>query len=190
MPDFAPNVTPRYKLHYRAVGRSHTTQVRGARGASFLSMEATGRAAFNSVFNALAAAMPVDLAFLSAEVALTDSDVFVPAALPTAVVGVQALATYTKQDSITHLRFSGRGSLGAKVNLSVFGRSFNPDILPAGPENDFLITPGELADVTAAITALQGTSGLVAIDNSPISWRTSATIKVNDAWLRKVRQGL
>jgi hypothetical protein len=191
MPDFAPNVTFRYKLHYNAAGRKHTTQVRAARGT--LATPGAGQCAtyLRAVFDALKAIMPDDLSFLSAEYALTDSDLFFPAATPAAVVGGTAAASFSKQDSISHLTFSGRGSLGSKANLKLYCFAFNPDVLPAPLESDFVVLASEALLVSNAIAALNTGSGIiVAIDNSPINYYARATLKVNDFWLKRVRQGL
>lgn len=192
MADFAPNVTARYRLHYNVAGRVHTIQSRGVRGIDVSTLQADGATYLRAVFAALATLMADDLAFVSAEYALTDSDLFFPAAIPTAVTGGVAVATFTKMDSITHLTFSGRGSLGSKVNQKVYGVQVNADLLPVNLWSDFVVNSSELAAVANAVTAFNTSpSGrIVAIDNSVPTYRARATVKVNDFWLRKVRQGL
>lgn len=191
MPDFAPNVTGRYKLHYRVVGRSHTIQVRIARGAIFADIVNNSRAYLLALFTALAPNLCDDLAFVSAEAAITDSDLFFPAATPTAVAGTIAIAGYSGQDSISHLTFSGRGAFGSKVNVKVYGWQANPDTLPVNQASDFVLLATESAAIANAITALNGSPAtVVAIDNSPPTYHSRATLKVNDFWLRRVRQGL
>jgi hypothetical protein len=190
MPDFAPNVTPRYRLHYRAVNRNHTAQVRAPRGHDAGGVAALGTAFFFGLFDALSSAMTDDLEFISAEYALTDSDLFFPSSLPTAVTGAIAVADFTKQDSITHLQFSGRGAGGSKVSVKVYGFSMNPESVTERPESDFIILSGESSLISDAIAAIAAETTARAIDNTQISWRAAATVKVNDAWLRKVRQGL
>jgi hypothetical protein len=192
MPDFAPNVTARYRLHYKVVGRNHTVQCRGTRGIDVSTLMADGAAYLRAVFSALAAGMADDLAFISAEYALTDSDLFFPATLPAAVTGLVAASTFSKQDSITHLTFSGRGAGGSKVSQKIYGVNWAPDVLPAGIESDFVVTGGESAIVLNAIAAFNNSpSGrIVAIDNTVATYHGQATLKINDFWLRKVRQGL
>jgi len=191
MPDFAPNVTPRFKLHYHVATRDHVMQFRGVRGISTGQMGDNGRAAAAALFTAMAPVLADDLAFLSAEIALTDSDVFFPTAVPSPVTGEVAVATYSKQDTISHLTFNGRGqALGSKTNVKLYGCNFNPDAVPANLISDFVFTPGESAVIDAAVLALQTAAGIVAIDNSSIIWSGRVTLKVNDFWLRKVRQGL
>lgn len=191
MPDFAPNATGRYRVHYVAAGRSHTIQMRTARGLTFTQIESNGSAFIEGLFSALATALTDDLAFTSAEVALHDEDLFFPAAVPAAVTGTFPVADMSKQDSITHLTFSGRGSGGSKVNMKVYGVATNPDALPAGIWSDFVMLGSELANIANAVTHLNDSPSLsVAIDNTIPTYVNRATIKVNDYWLRRVRQGL
>jgi hypothetical protein len=191
MADFAPNVTARYRLHYNVIGRQHAMVIRGARGTTFAQMQIIGQGVLHDFFNAMAILLTDDLAFVAAEVALTDSDLFFPANLPTAVVGTVGIATASKQDSITHLTFSGRGSLGSKVSLKLYGVQLGPDALPENLSSDFVILASEHANVASAITVLnQAQSAIVAVDNSKPVFAQRVTIKVNDFWLRRVRQGL
>lgn len=192
MPDFAPNVTARYRLHYAVAGRNHTVQCRGVRGVDVSTLNADASAYVRSVFNALATFLADDLSFISAEYALTDSDLFFPGTVPAAVVGSVSAALFSQQDSISHLTFSGRGSLGSKINMKIYGAAFGPDTLPANLSSDFVITSAEHANIAAAVAALNASpSGrIVAIDNSVATYHARATLKVNDFWLRKVRQGL
>lgn len=191
MPDFAPNVTPRYRLHYFVAGRAHTIMCRGARGTSAAAMAVIGQNLFNNLWQALDVISFDDLAFVSAEVALTDSDLFFPAALPGAVPGTQPIATASKQDSITHLTFSGRGNFGSKVTYHVYGVALNPDVLPATSQSDFVLLSSEDANISAAVAALNlAGNNIVTVDNTKPTFSARATIKINDFWLRRVRQGL
>lgn len=191
MPDFAPNVTGRYRLHYNVVGRVHTIMARTRRGLDATAIQTSGAVYLRGIFVALAAGLCDDLSFLSAEYALHDSDLFFPAALPAGVVGGQAIATFSGQDSITHLTFSGRGQLGSKVSLHVYGHATTPDTLPANVWSDFVVLGGESAGIAAAVVAANTDSGnIVAIDNTRGQYANRATVKVNDFWLRRLRQGL
>lgn len=191
MADYAPNVTPRYRLHYTCGGRAHTTMCRGPRSTTAAVMTTIGQALFNGLFDALKAALFDDLAFTAAEYALTDSDLFFPTTLPAAVAGTVAIATASKQDSITHLTFSGRGTLGSKVSYKVYGIALNPDVVPDNAYTDFLILSTEDGNVANAVAVLNaGGNNIVAVDNSKPLFPGRATVKVNDFWLRRVRQGL
>jgi len=190
MADFAPNVTSRYRLNYSVATRPHSVMVRGARGTSFAAMEAIGISFFFGLFTAYATIMFDDLAFVSAAVALTDSDLFFPAGVPAAVVGGIAIATASKQDTITHLTHSGRGSLGSKVSFHLYGVATNPDLLPANVWSDFVATGLELAQVSTAVALLNNpATDIVAVDNTKPVFGNRATVKVNDFWLRTVRAG-
>jgi len=191
MADFAPNVTARYRLHYTCAGRSHSVLVRGARGTSFAGMEAIGISFFFGFFSALATIMFDDLAFTSAEVALTDSDLFFPAGVPAAVTGGIAIALASAQDSITHLTFSGRGTLGSKVSFHIYGVATNPDVLPTNVWSDFIAGGTEVGQIGDAVAVLNdAATDIVAVDNSKPLFANRATVKVNDFWLRSVRRGL
>jgi len=191
MADFAPNVTGRYKLHYNVIGRKHTVMCRTARGLTAAQIASNGAAYLRAVFDALKAFIADDLAFISAEVAVHDSDLFFPAAVPTAVVATASAALASKQDSITHLSFAGRGAGGSKVSVHIYGFLTNPDALPAAAESDFVLLGSENGGVANAVLALNATPALaVAIDNTIPTYVNRATLKVNDFWLRQVRKGL
>lgn len=191
MADFAPNMTCRYKLRYNAAGRVHTMLMRVARGATAAQTASNGAAYLRGLFLAMQPTLPSDLAFLSAEVAVEDSDLFFPAAVPAAVTGAQPAANYSKQDSITHVTFSGRGALGSKVNLKLYGVLLSPDVVPGAAESDFVLLSSESTAIAAAITHLNATPALsVAIDNSVPTYSARTTVKINDFWLRQVRKGL
>jgi len=189
MPDFAPNVTPRYILKYHCARRDHTVMMRTQRGTSFALTESYGQQLFGDLFDNLKVLLPDDLAFIAAAISLTDDDLSFPAAVPTAVVGQVALATVTGQDGISHLTFAGRGSLGSKVNLHIYGAQLTPDLLPDNPASDFVILASESAAVAAAIAVLVANSHIRAIDNTTPAWYQRATLKVNDFWLRQLRKG-
>lgn len=191
MADFAPNATSRYKAHYNVVGRPHTIQVRFARNAIIGDIVSNCRNYLNAIFAALAGAICDDFAFTGAEAAVSDSDLFFPVTAPVSPVGGIPIATYTKQDSITHLTFSGRGPGGSKINQKIYGIQFNPDTLPATSPEDFVVLATENAFVSAAIGAFNaGPAGIVAIDNTRPIYHQRATVKINDFWLRQVRKGL
>jgi hypothetical protein len=191
MPDYAPNVTARYKVKYQAVGRTHTVQCRLQRGSIAGDIISNGAAFIQSVFSASTGLLTDDFGFISAEYALEDSDLFFPAAVPGVVVGLIDVALFSKQDSITHYTFSGRGSGGSKVNMKLYGLASSPDDLPDNLWSDFVVNASESPTVEGMITALNSApAGIVAIDNTRPTWHARATVKVNDDWLRKVRQGL
>lgn len=190
MADFAPNVTARYRLNYHGALRNHSIMCRGARGTSFAAMETIGIGFFFGLFDALSALMFDDLAFLSADIALTDSDLFFPCATPAAVTGAQAIAQCTGQDSITHYTFSGRGTLGSKVSMHVYGVQSFPDLLPPDASADFVFLSSEVTAIADAVAILNNpATDIVAIDNTKPLFAARATLKVNDYWLRQLRRG-
>ena len=192
MPDFAPNVTFRYRLHYHVVGRDHTIQCRMVRGIDVGTGVTEAAAYLRALFVALASNLADDLAFTSAEYALTDSDLFFPAAMPAAVTGAIDVADFSKQDSITHLTFSGRGAGGSKTSVKVYGAQYLPDQVPDAIESDFVINSAESSLILNSVAALNNSVGgrTVCIDNTVATFHARATVKVNDFWLRQVRKGL
>jgi len=189
MPDFAPNATPRYIAGYNSVGRQHHVTMRVFRGTSMVDGVAAARSMLHDFFNAVASSLPNDFTWTDAVWIPQDSDISVPADPPPAVTGAQLLANFSKQDSITHLTFSGKGTAGGKVSFKIFGVQFDPDALPAGTASDFIFHAGEVATIDAARSVLDGESNLAAIDNTHPIMRSSVTLKVNDHWLKKVRVG-
>jgi len=145
-----------------------------------------------ALFVALASNLADDLAFTSAEYALTDSDLFFPAAMPAAVTGAIDVADFSKQDSITHLTFSGRGAGGSKTSVKVYGAQYLPDQVPDAIESDFVINSAESSLILNSVAALNNSVGgrTVCIDNTVATFHARATVKVNDFWLRQVRKGL
>lgn len=189
MPDYAPNVTPRYRAHYRVAKHTHVMQFRGARGSTFAQMELLGTTHAHALMNALASVLFDDFAWISAEIALTDDDLFFPAATPTAVTGAQLLANCSAADEITHLTFSGRGAGGSRCSVHAYGTNFDVDTTPPGGFADFIITAAENTPVANAIASLAPVPTLVAVDNTGVTWRSQVTVKLNDYWLRIKRKG-
>jgi hypothetical protein len=165
--------------------------MRAPRDSTLPDIVSHGQGYLGGLFTALASFLFDDLAFISADAALTDSDLFFPCAVPTAVAGAITPATLSKQDSITHITFSGRGASGSKVNLHVYGMALDPDVLPPNVSNDFVILSSELSVIDDAVTHLNSALPLaVAIDNSVPIYAARVTVKINDFWLRQVRKGL
>lgn len=185
MTTFAPTFTPRYKATYVAAGVQHSLTVRGPRGSLFASMEAN-RIYIGQCFDALAATMAVDLAWISAAVALTDSDVFTPALTPpVTTAGTIAVNLYTATQKITALTWSGK-SIGGKSRFSIFGCRFLQDAVGTAAANG-VITLAEFA----AVGTIKGIADVRfgASDGNTAVYRSVATIKPNDHLLKLVRRG-
>lgn len=185
MTTYAPNFTPRYKLTYRAGGITHTIQVRGVRGATLATMDAVG-AQLSACFNALPAGNKfADLTALSAETALTDSDVFVPAIFVALTVGTLVVSAYSPRARIRGLTFNGRAP-GSRAKFTIFGYR-QPDELAATEGGDGQILTAEAAAVGTiaglATTHFRANSGEAAV------FAGRATYKENDHLLRLVRKG-
>lgn len=185
MTTFAPTFTPRYRAHYICAGVQHSIQVRGARGRTFLQMDDLHNAV-GQVFDALHGDLCEDLAWISAEVALTDSDSFFPASVP--VIGTapgNSLSDYSAMDKITAMTISGR-SAGARARLSIYGLLFLGDT-PGDIGADGLVKSSELAAFSTIIPIMN--SNFRAADGQDAVWRAQGTWKPNDHLLKLVRRG-
>lgn len=189
MPDYAPNYTSRYRVRYQVIGRAHVMQFRGFRSLTQAAMVSAGIAGFTAIYSNLSVVLSTDFSVLDASYAPADSDVFVPASVPTGITGSSSVANMTGQDSISHMTFAGRGLGGSKFNVKAYGIQWAPDLLPANAASDFRILGTESPQVQAAYDDLADVSDLCAIDNTAMNWYTYVNLKVNDYWLRKLRQG-
>jgi len=185
MTTYAPNYTPRLKVHYRAGGLDHSIQVRNARGTSFGDMQfMVGR--IHDLFLPLATVLYTDFAFVSTEIALTDDDVFVPASNPVAVTGTGPV--YTTKSIMARIRaltFSGKAS-GSRAVFRMFGiflaTDTSTDVAADGKITG--IESGPVATIAALATAnFRAGSGGAAI------FPAVATYKENDHLLRLARKG-
>lgn len=189
MPDFAPDVTPRYVAHYTSAGIEHDVMFRVPRDTTYTTGVAAAQLGLHDIFNELVTTLPDNFAWISAKWFDQFSDVAIPAAVPATVTGLHNSALFSKADKISHLTFSGKGFAGSKVSMKVFGVAFDPDELPANPEAKFVFNPGDYATVDAAVAALNSAALLSAIDNTHPIWYGRVTLKVNDHYLKGVRRG-
>ncbi len=190
MPDYAPSATPRYKLIYNNAGVQHSVQLRGERDEAQGATVTRSQGVLESLFASLSPLLCTDLQFISAFYIPKDSEVSVVAAVPAAVPAPpNVIGGFSAQDKISSLSFAGKSSLGSRARLSIFGIFLNPDALPAGIASNFVLLSSESAPVSDAVTSLN-LGALPAIDGGVITWYTRATLKVNDHWLRRVRQGV
>lgn len=186
MTTYAPNFTPRYKLTYRHGGITHTSMVRGVRGASLATMDAVGAQLVACWDLIPAAAKYTDLLALSAETALTDSDVFVPALFPAMTPGTSAPNLASAMIRVTGLSWTGRAP-GSHARFTMFGIFYGSDA-PAGFGADGQILTSELAAI-GSIAAL-ATTHFKAGSGENAVFPGRATLKVNDHLLRLVRRGI
>lgn len=185
MTTYAPTFTSRWRGKYRAAGIQHTIQFRGPRGATFSTMDGYGFHAYN-LFTALQDYLYDDFVWIAAEVALTDTEEFLPGTLPSGISGAAVDATLVSAvHKIKGLTFSGKAS-GSRARCTMFGLSF-ADSAPGGVGANGIISPSEVAGIGTAITQLNAwgyaNSGTLAV------WHNQATYKENDHLLKLVRRG-
>jgi hypothetical protein len=185
MTSYAPTFTPRYRARYVAAGIIHTIQIRGPRGELAPALMARG-SSLGTCFSTAATVLAEDFAWISADIALTDSDVWYPADLPSAAVGTIALTSFAPRHKITPTTFSGRAA-GSRARISMYGLFWVDD--PHGAEgNNFIITPDENAIISAIATEASG--HFRANSGMPATFYNRATIKPNDHLVKRVRQGI
>jgi len=186
MADFAPNFTARYRVRYSVLGLTHTQQWRIARSAGLTGLNnmILKVAAF---WAALEANIWDDFTFLSATYAPEDSDIFLPAGVPTAITGALTPPAAPKSQSIVTTGFVGRSNLGQKARVFCYGVATSPEETSTLGD-DFRLTAAESADIDAAVTVLNnGSPNVVGSDDAIVGWYAYANIKYNDYWLRQIR---
>lgn len=185
MTTYAPNFTPRYQMTYKAGGITHTIQIRGARGDDAVLMLARGNT-LKSCFDAFVAADKyTDLVALSAQIALTDSDVFAPVAPPTLIVGTAVPSTFSPVQRIMGLTFSGKAP-GSKARFTMFGIIVVQIAGGSVGASGVVLTAGNAAIGTVAGIA---TTNYHAGSGASAVFSGRATYKENDHLLRLVRKG-
>lgn len=184
MTDYAPNWTPRIRVHYTAVGKQHTQLWRMSRteGDPDILDYVTKISAF---YDALAPSLYNDTVINSAEFAPVDSDVFLPCTAPEISATMAGTGGRPQNAASMAITYVGRAITGPKWKMSMYG------IAIAGNENqagDWTVLPGENAGVAASLVALTELAPTVkAIDGASVSVYDLVRLKYNDYWVRKLR---
>jgi len=186
MTTYAPTFTPRLRCHYFAGRIAHSIQVRGPRGASLATMTGLVDPVAN-MFVALAAYLYSDFAWVSAEVALTDSETFVPVPVSGIVpVGAIVLVAQSAANRIRGLTVSGRAP-GSRGRFTMFGLFFN-----GSADTDIAADGVVTATEVPAMTTVSGIANTYFKANSGDAtlWYNRGTYKQNDHLLKLVRRGV
>lgn len=187
MPDFAPNYTARYRVRYQVGGAVHTSQLRCLPASQTnAAISSIGSAVFTDIFTALGPAMSDDLTILGADMALRDSDIFLPAeVLPIGAGSVGSVLD--KGWSPVNLSFVGRSAAGGRAVFRIFGVAINP--LASGTiENDYRLTSVESVPVASVVNALNLATVLVANDEESVTWYPYANISFHAYWQKRARR--
>lgn len=183
MTTYAPNFTPRTRVKYVAAGIEHTIQMRSPRGTG--SGVVSGKAEIISdLFDLFSDILADDFAWVSAEYALTDSDVFIPFATPTVVSGTVDPTTFSLHQRVTSTNFNGKAA-GSRAAVYMYGLFWSRD--SGTPADNGRVTPAENADVGTAAGILS--SNAVAGSGDGAFFHNYANIKVNDHLLKLLRRG-
>jgi hypothetical protein len=183
MTTYAPNFTPRVKLHYLAAGIEHTTQFRKQRGATGSDMTGVINQ-MRALFNVWAGRLPEDFEFLSAEFALTDSDDFFAMGLPTAVVGSQPVASYSLRQRCTSTNFVGKAT-DSRAGIFLYGILWDDGLGEEADNGRVFSAENALVPSSLAILNVHGYAG----NGNTAAFKAYANIKINDGLLKKLRSG-
>jgi hypothetical protein len=183
MTTYAPNFTPRWKGHYHAAGIDHTIMCRAPRGtttAGLPTQAETVRASFSAMSGILAS----DFAWLGAEYALTDSDIFIPTDPPATVTGAVDVGDFSLKQRATSTNFNGKAA-GSRAALYFYGILWAEGL---GEDADNgRVTPAEEASLSTVITQLN--AGAYANSGDSAIFHSYANVKVNDHFLKLLRRG-
>ena len=186
MADYAPNYTARYRVRYSVHSKTHTMMWRVAAGVTDEAALATKVGLF---LDDLADNLWNDWLVLSADFALADSDVFLPATPPSFGGGNVSTSGRVPSDMPYALSFVGRSIAGQKARMFIYGSNIGA-ALRSALGDDYRVNSSELSTVSDAIVRLNETSPpIVANDNQIVVWYEYVNIKANDAWVRKLRRG-
>lgn len=186
MADYAPNFTARYRIRYQTLNLQHTLQVRlpstvlqtelgpyVTKLANFLSMTAPFRF--------------TDWTVLGASFAPANSDVFLPAQIPTGIAsGGVALPTVVTF-SHTSLAFSwpGRSVLGHRGIIYLITTSTGAET--AADIANARLTASENVSVIDSVNALNAAPSFVGNDNQSWVAYPYVNLKFNSYWNRRAR---
>lgn len=171
MAPISPDNTPRFKFNYTQNGFVHSFQLRSHDSPS-------GIAAIVDGFLTALDVSITTLVITTVEFAAAASDIFLPV-----VSGLEG-DSYGSGFNVNPIAnwfygFQGRSAGGRKWHLDIYGAT------TLG--TDFRLLPGENLDVDAGVTALQGSSGIVGIDDTDVSFYSYVNCGVNAHWQRAVR---
>lgn len=186
MADYAPNYTPRLKVHYISLGSAHTMIWRDARGVQ----SAAGLVAKCSAWlTAIADLLYEDWTVTGAEWAATDTDMFLPVTPPTSPEGTIELPSQTGQARCVAVSWCGRTAAGGKARFFTYGTGIFFDTQFA-INQDFRSSATEVAAVGTGVAALNaGSPYLRGNDNAVVTWYPYINFKLNDYQVRKARRG-
>lgn len=172
MAPLPPDSTPRYRIHYKAIDKDHTFQLRSDQSPAFIGNLA------NDFFTALGAAVgPILLEFV--DWAPAGSNVFNPV-----ITGHEGAAyaggAFTNEMNAWAYTFVGRSSGGKRTRIAVFGALFLSD--------DYRLEAAASPTIAAALNILNLAGSLITcIDGLRPVWKSYVDIQVNDHWVKNLR---
>lgn len=188
MTTHAPDFTPRLVVKYQSAGLNHSNTFRVARGSATGPAIETMSNAAQALYNSLESLLPVGFNVTDQVYYNQDSNVGFPQGTAGFVqpTGAKLLADYTPMMRATETVFIGNGG-GAPYHIGVFGVFWDPSDV-TGPAANGRVGVGESTVIEDAYAALAANGGISSIVGVAIAWKTYATVKPNDYWVRQVRK--
>jgi hypothetical protein len=188
MTTFSPDFSPRYKVDYVAAGFVHSAQFRIARGNTWNLLNLLNVVgAIQAFYDALQPLLPEDFAINSCSIAEQDTNVFNPTdQIPVVVAGAKPLADYSPYARATATTFTGRDA-PSPVHVEQYGPLWLVST-PTGIAGNGKVNATESTPISQAISALSGGPFSSTSGNGGTIWKSYATVKVNDYWLKRVRK--
>lgn len=186
MSDFAPNYTARYRYRYSSLGKTHSQTWRVIAGTT----DPAAVAAKVGLYLAdMAGDLYADFHIISAEFALADSDVFLPAPLPDEPTGAVSVGAGDAGFAAIAISFVGRTIAGGKARMFQYGTALGIPLHSASGA-DWKYLSSEDEHISDAVVRLNETSpAIVGNDNEAVVWYEYVNVKPNDRWVRKLRRG-
>lgn len=170
------NGTPRFKVHYTSLGKSHVMDVRGS---SALSPAGLGTAVDNLLIPLGSSSLIYTITINDVEFSASGSNVFNP--VTTGIEGnTYGIMGGGTADIPRFLNFIGRSVDGRRVRLAVYST--------VNVATDYRYLAGENAGVDAAIANLTAsTNAFRSISGQLTVWKSYANVGVSAYWQRKIR---
>lgn len=189
MADYAPNYTARYRVRYSVADTVHSMTIRpDADQDDAAAIAGAGAAVVTDVLTAMSSMLSTDFTILGADVAVVNSDVFLPAA--TLPVGVGTAGSDLDSGwKPMNVSFVGRSTTGGRAIFHLYGVAVNP-FSGETTQNDWRITSTEDGRIEDTVDVLNtGGPRLLANDGAGVVFYPYANINANAYWQKRARRG-
>lgn len=186
MADYAPNFTARYRLRYSTLGLQHAIVIRLP--SNVVQADITPYVQkLGSFLQAISAGRYTDWTMLNGAFAPANSDVFLPAQLPTNVgpglSAVPPVVTFSHR-SLSY-SWPGRSTAGHRAILYLITVSTGAET--AADIADARLTSQENTAIADSVNALNASPPFVGNDDKGAVWYPYVNLKHNSYWTRQSR---